>query len=164
MMIGKTRVQKMKKTKKQQQVHSYHLNVLNYIYIYGTFISKITTLEQKIKRIHNKNDFFFLNCIWGHGRPSLVISVLTFNGSVKKKRKVCYKNKIRMVEGGFYVTEQPPLTGYTSFDPYLKLWLVGVFDPVLTGSLMSANKLVYPENSDTGVRIRWSTSVPGSLP
>lgn len=49
----------MKKTKKQQQVHSYHLNVLNYIYIYGTFISKITTLEQKIKRIHNKNDFFF---------------------------------------------------------------------------------------------------------
>lgn len=40
MMIGKTRVQKMKKTKKQQQVHSYHLNVLNYIYIYGTFISK----------------------------------------------------------------------------------------------------------------------------
>lgn len=88
MMIGKTRVQKMKKTKKQQQVHSYHLNVLNYIYIYGTFISKITTLEQKIKRLHNKNDFFFKNCIWGHGRPSLVISVLTFNGSVKKKKSL----------------------------------------------------------------------------
>lgn len=60
-------------------------------------------------------------------------------------------------------TEQRP-TGFTSFDPYLKLWLVGVFDPVLTGSLTSANKLVYPENSDTGVRIRWSTSDPGSLP
>lgn len=59
--------------------------------------------------------------------------------------------------------ETAPPTGCTSFDPYLKLWLVGVFDPVLTGSLTSANKLVYPENSDTGVCIRWSTSGPVSL-
>lgn len=66
--------------------------------------------------------------------------------------------------GGQYGQQRNgPPTGCTSFDPYLKLWLVGVFDPVLTGSLTSANKLVYPENSDTGVCIRWSTSGPVSL-